>query len=156
MMHFKVRPLNRFANAEGGQALIEFCLFCSLFVIILIGVSDLSFYLIAAMAVQEAATEGAAYGASPGNQNDNNGMVSSASQAAFGAALTSAPVAKTFYTCSPNGAQYTSPPTCSGSSGPMEYVKVTATATVNPLFNAAFLGGTMKSTATYRVAWKTQ
>jgi hypothetical protein len=39
----------------------------------------------------------------------------------------------------------------------MEYVKVTATANVNPLFKAAFLNsGTITNTAVYRVAWKTQ
>ena len=78
--------LGRFRDAEEGQAVLEFALFASLFVIILVGVTDLSFYLIAAMSVQEAATEGAAYGASPGNQNDNSGMVTWASQAAVGVA----------------------------------------------------------------------
>ncbi len=63
-----MHPLKRFRKEEGGQALLEFALFSSLFVMILVGVTDLSLYLIAGMAVQEAATEGAAYGASPGNQ----------------------------------------------------------------------------------------
>jgi Flp pilus assembly protein TadG len=157
MMRATIRPLSRFKNADGGQALIEFALFSSLFVMILIGVTDLSFYLIAAMAVQEAATEGAAYGASPGNQNDNSGMVTWASQAAFGASLASTPVSQTFYTCSPGGAPVTSTTLCTGGAAPMEYVKVTATANVNPLFKAVFLtSGTISDTAIYRVAWKTQ
>jgi hypothetical protein len=37
----------------------------------------------------------------------------------------------------------------------MEYVKVTVTATLNPLFQATFLGsGTTTAIATYRVAWR--
>ncbi len=149
--------LRRFRDAEEGQALLEFALFASLFVIILVGVTDLSFYLIAAMSVQEAATEGAAYGASPGNQNDNSGMVTWASQAAVGVALSSAPVSQTFFTCTPGGTQVPSTTVCAGSGAPMEYVKVTATANVSPLFKASFLSGQpISCTATYRVAWKTQ
>jgi Flp pilus assembly protein TadG len=151
-----MQPLNRFAKAEGGQALLEFALFSSLFVMILVGVTDLSFYLIAAMAVQEAATEGAAYGASPGNQNDNFGMALWANQAAFGVALAATPVSQTFYTCSPGGPQVSSSTLCTNNAAPMEYVKVTATANVSPFFKAAFLnGGTISNTAIYRVAWKT-
>ncbi len=152
-----MHPLKRFRKEEGGQALLEFALFSSLFVMILVGVTDLSLYLIAGMAVQEAATEGAAYGASPGNQNDNSGMVTWANQAAFGVALASTPVSQTFYTCSPGGAQVSSMTVCANGAAPMEYVKVTATANVNPLFKAAFLNsGTITNTAVYRVAWKTQ
>ncbi len=151
------RGIKQFRSAESGQALLEFALFSALFVSITVGVSDLSLYLIYAMAVQEAATEGAAYGASPGNQNDNSGMATWAGQAAFGVALATTPVSKTFYTCSPGGPEVASSAVCSGGSAPLEYVKVTATANVTPLFKAAFLNhGTIQSTAVYRVAWKTR
>jgi Flp pilus assembly protein TadG len=152
-----VGPPQRFERAQNGQALVEFALFASLFVMIMVGVSDLSFYLISAMAVQEAATEGAAYGASPRNQNDNSGMVTWANQAASDVTLAAVPTSQTFYTCSPGGAHVASSAVCIGGVAPMEYVSVTATANVNPLFRAPFLSsGPISSTAVYRVAWKTQ
>jgi Flp pilus assembly protein TadG len=148
--------LQRFRRADSGQALLEFALFASVFVLFFIGVTDVTFYILGSMIVQEAATEGANYGAAWGNQNDNTGMVSWASQAASGIVLASTPTSTTFYTCSPGGATVSSTTTCSGSPN-LQYVKVTATATVNPVFSSKYFGSkTITSTVTYRVAHKTQ
>ncbi len=143
------------AHSERGNATLEFAIYAGIFITILIGVTDLSFYLIAAMGVEEAANEGASYGASPGNQNDNTGMVVWANQAATGVALNAQPISQTFFTCSPGGAQVSASAVCANGAAPMEYVKVTVTATLNPLFQATFLGsGTTTAIATYRVAWR--
>ncbi len=132
-------------------------MFLSVFFLLLVGVADLSFYIIAAMAVQEAASEGASYGASPNNQNDNSGMVLWASQAAYGVALSGSPTSQTFFTCSPGGTHVSSSTLCPDNTAPMEYVTVTATTNQNPFFRNSFLsGGTITGTATFRVAWKTQ
>jgi hypothetical protein len=157
MMLGWIRKLHRFRKADQGQAVVEFAVFTSMFVVIMIGATDLSLNLIACMAAQECATEGAAYGASPGNQLDTTNMVAWAEQAAYGASLASTPVATTFFTCTPGGTVVTSSTICPGGGAPLEYVKVTAVANVNPLFKSTFVrGGTANSTAIFRVAWKTQ
>jgi len=148
------RFLRLFQRSDSGQALMEFALVSPLFILCLIGVTDLSFFLIQAMAVQECVAEGANYGSAPGNQNDNAGMVAWASQAAYGANLVAPPTSQTFYTCSPGGSQVSSSTVCSGGAGPMEYVKVTATSSTLPLMKTKlFSMFTVSATATYRVAW---
>jgi len=142
-------------RSESGQALAEFALFMPLFLVLVIGVVDTTFFLVAVMATQEAAVEGANYGSAPGNQNDDSGMQTWAQYAgSYGVTLSGTPTATTFYTCTPGGAHVAASSSCSGF-GPMEYVSVTASTNMAPvLINWMFSNKTFTATATYRVEWK--
>jgi Flp pilus assembly protein TadG len=148
--------MKRFRSCESGQALVEFALFMPLFLIILVGAVDVSFFLVEVMATQEAATEGADYGAAPGNQNDVSGMEQWAAYAAsYGVTLSGTPAATTFYTCTPGGAHVSASTSCSSGFGPMEYVQVTASTTLNPILaSRALRSQSYTATVTYRVAWQ--
>ncbi len=143
-------------RSESGQALIEFALFLPFFVVLVFGVIDTSFFLIAVMATQEAAVEGANYGTAPGNQNDNSGMVQWAQYAgSYGVTLNGTPTSSTFYACTPGGSHVAASSSCTGGAAPMEYVAVTASTTLNPvLASTMFHSETFTSTTTYRVEWK--
>jgi hypothetical protein len=81
-------------------------------------------------------------------------MVLWANQASFGASLTSYPTSQTFFTCSPGGGHVAATTVCPGNVAPMEYVQVTATTALTPIFKAVFLNATnVSTTATFRVEW---
>jgi Flp pilus assembly protein TadG len=146
-----------FKRSEAGQALVEFAVYLPVLLLILVGISDLGIEMIQVMMVQEAATEGANFGSAPGNQLNDSGMAAWAQQAAAGVNLSSTPVASTFYTCTPGGAQVTSSTTCPGGGGPMEYVQLTTKSTFAPIFGLkGLVSTTVTGSAIYRVAWKTQ
>jgi Flp pilus assembly protein TadG len=146
-----------FRKSESGQTLVEAAIYISVFILIVMGITDLTFYMLGAMMIQESATEGANFGSAPGNQSNTAGMVEWAEQAATGVNLTSTPVATRFYTCTPGGAQVSSSSSCSSGNAPMEYVNVTTTGTINPLFRISGLTAlNVTGSSTYRVAWNTQ
>jgi Flp pilus assembly protein TadG len=144
-------------RSESGQALVEFAVYLPIFLLIVMGITDLGLNMAQTIMVQEAATEGANYGSAPGNQLDDSGMVGWTQQAAAGVTLSATPVAATFFTCSPGGTHVSSSSTCPNGGGPMEYVQVTTTSTFSPFFGIrGILPRTITGSAIYRVAWKTQ
>jgi Flp pilus assembly protein TadG len=141
---------------ESGQALVEFAVFISIFVLLLSGIVDYSIYIHQEMELCAAAAAGASFGIIPGNQENTAGMITAATHAApdvKGLTVTATDV----YMCTPGGAQVTSGAACSGSiaSTPIMYVQVTATATVPALLKWAGISSSLQlqGKATYRVPW---
>jgi Flp pilus assembly protein TadG len=140
-------------GGERGQALAELALMLPMFSALLVGAAEFARVSYAAIEVANAARAGAAYGA----QNHLTALSSATMQSI---AQSDAPnvtnltaVASTFCTCS-NGTAITcanAATTCSARVIP--YVKVVASASVNPLFHVPGLPTTynLQSTAQMRV-----
>ena len=142
-------------RSESGSALVEFSLLLPMLVYVFVGIVDYALETEQTMQIIEAATAGAAYGAINGNQKDFTGMQSAAQNSAVGVQGFSV-VASNLFTCTPGGAPVASNATCPGYGTPIEYVKVTTSATVPTLFPFPGLPSSLnlQQTAIYRVPWK--
>ncbi len=139
---------------ECGSALVEFALFLSFLVLILVGVVDYGMEIQQAMQVTEAATAGAEFGEIPGNQQNLSGMQAAATSAASGVHGFTVTAVDAF-TCTPGGVSVSRSTTCSGYGTPIEYVQVNTTATVPTLM--VYIGMpsslTLNGSASFRVPW---
>jgi Flp pilus assembly protein TadG len=139
---------------DRGSALVEFALFLSVIILLLVGVADYSFAIHEAMQVQEAASAGAAWGAIPGNESNTSGMQSAAASAATGVPGFTVN-ASNLWTCTPGGAAVTSSTLCTGGVAPYKYVVVKTSGTVpTPLsFPGISSNKILYGSATFRVPW---
>jgi Flp pilus assembly protein TadG len=139
---------------EGGNALVEFALFLTVLVFILVGVVDYSMYLQEAMQIQEAASAGASFAAVPGNESNFTAIEAAATSAAPGVSGLSA-TATNVWRCTPSGASVTSTSLCTGNVTPYKYVVVSTSATVSRLlyFPRITTSLALHGSATFRVPW---
>jgi Flp pilus assembly protein TadG len=139
-----------------GSALLEFSLVLPLLIFTFMGLVDYSLYYQRAMLITDAAANAARYGSIVGNGTNYSGMVAVAQSGAAGLSGFSA-VATRYCTTVPGGAQVGCTASVPGTN-PLEYVQVTASAAVPPVFSVAGLPGnkTMSSTATMQTAWQGQ
>ena len=141
---------------NSGQALVEFALISSVFILLFVGIVDYGIYIHQQMELNEAASAGAAYGTIPGNQQATANMQSLALDTASDVSGMTA-TATYFYTCAPGGAQVASTFSCNASfdSNPLMYVQVTTNATVPAALKWSGISSSLvlQGQATYRVAW---
>lgn len=139
---------------ESGSALVEFSLLLPMLVYLFVGIVDYALETEQTMQIMEAATAGASYGAINGNQKDFAGMQTVARNSAAGVPGFNV-VASNVFTCNPQGTPVTSATTCAGYGTPIEYVKVTTSATIPTLlpFPGLPTSLTLQETASYRVPW---
>jgi Flp pilus assembly protein TadG len=109
-------------------------LMCTMFA----GVVDYSVAIQQTLRVQEAASAGAEYGVSPGNESNLSGMEAAAVAAGNGVPGFSA-VATNLYTCIPGGGAVSSTTVCTAATyqdagTPNKYVVVKTTATLPSIF----------------------
>ncbi len=125
-------------RSESGVATLEMALILTLMVSIFAGVIDYSLATQETVSVQEAASAGAEFGVSPGNENNTAGMKAAAVAAAYGVKNFTA-TASVIYTCTPGGATVTSTTTCTAATytdagTPIKYVVVNTSATLPSIF----------------------
>jgi Flp pilus assembly protein TadG len=147
--------MTRLLQNESGQALIEFAMFISVFVLILAGVVDYGIYIRTEMMLTEAAAAGAQFGIIPGNQKNYGGMQFAAQQAGTGINGLVVPTPVNIYTCTPGGTAVSNLTTCIGYGTPIMYVQVTANANVPAVLKWSGISSSLQlsATATYRVPW---
>jgi Flp pilus assembly protein TadG len=135
-----------FLRDSDGSAMVEFAVFLSVLVMILVGMIDY------AVAIQ--ATAGAAWGAIPGNEGNLSGMQTAATNAATGVSGFSV-TATNLWTCSAGGSSVASTSTCSGGVTPYKYVVVKTSASVpSPLsFPGVSPSRTLSGAAIFQVPW---
>lgn len=147
----------RASRAQAGSALIEFVIALPLLMLLLLGVVEIGRYAYFAIQVGNAARAGVQYGAQNGvTALDTAGMISAAKADGNNsiAALNVTPSSS----CQCWDGSSGTPVPCSGScpagSHLVEYVQVTVSGTVNPLFHYPMLPSTLNvsNTATMRIA----
>lgn len=153
----KFTDTRRFLAEDRGSALLEFALFLSPLILILVGIADYSFAIHEAMQVQQAAAAGAAWGSIPGNESNTAGMQTAATNAATGVPGFSVN-ATNLWTCTPGGASVSSTALCTSGGTtytPLKYVVVKTSGTVpRPLsFPGISSNGTLNGSASFRVPW---
>jgi Flp pilus assembly protein TadG len=143
-----------FRSNEQGSAMVEFAVFLSLLVTVLVGMVDYTFAIHEAMQVQEAAHAGAAWGAIPGNEANLAGMKTAATNAAYGVNGFSV-TATNLWTCSAGGSSVPSTSTCSTGFTPWKYVVVKTTGTVPATlhFPGITPNSTVSGVAVFPVPW---
>jgi len=143
----------RLVEEEKGNALIEFSVTMPLLVLIFLGAVTLSLIIAQNLALTDAAYQAAKYGAN-GHNNDIAGMENVASKCAGGVPGFTA-VAQEYCTCTPGGSVVSCTATCLPYSTPFEYVTVTTTALVPPLYSVPGIASSvaLSATSTLRVPW---
>jgi len=146
-----------FVAAEEGSTLIELGLVLPVVIAIILGATQLAFYMQRSMLVVEAASVGARFGIIAGNATNTAGMQQAASNSA-GSLSGFQATATTFCSCSPGGAQINCSSTCSSLATPSHYVQVTTSAMVPGLFKITRLPASLTPTATstMRASWPGQ
>ena len=142
---------------EGGQALIEFALFSTLFILLFAGIVDYSVYMHMQTELKECAAAGAGIGASTDNQENTTAMEYLAYFSAPDLASKITINATYFYTCTQGGAHVTNTTVCTGSyTTPLMYVQVTTSAPIPAMLKWSGLPSTLtlQGQATYRVRWR--
>lgn len=147
-------PFSKIRREENGQALVEFALFFSVFMIVFGGMVDMCVYVMEGMELTAAAQAGAAYGTIPGNSTDISGMTFAATQAApivSGIQVSAVDV----YSCTPGGASVSSCSTCLDGGPPMMFVQISTSARVPTFVRLVGISSspTMYSIASYEVPW---
>ena len=150
-----LRPVN-LIRQESGQALIEFALISTLFLLLFAGIVDYGIYIHQQMELNEAAAAAAAYGTIPGNQKATANMQTLALYTAGDVSgMTAASIY--FYSCTPGSTHVASTYACNSTfdSNPLMYVQVTTNATVPAALKWSGISSslTLQGQATYRVAW---
>ncbi|WP_263376230.1 TadE/TadG family type IV pilus assembly protein [Granulicella aggregans] len=143
-----------FLRDSDGSAMVEFAVFLSVLMMILVGMVDYAVAIQEAMQLQVAATAGAAWGAIPGNEGNLSGMQTAATNAATGVSGFSV-TATNLWTCSAGGSSVASTSTCSGGVTPYKYVVVKTSASVpSPLsFPGVSPSRTLSGAAIFQVPW---
>ncbi len=142
--------LLKWSVQEDGNALLEFSLTMPLVILIFLGALDLAFVIQQNIVITDAAMVGARYGVN-GHMNDLPGMQAAATTAASGVQNFTV-TAATFCACVPGGVAVSCLSSC-GSTGPMQYAKVTTNASCSVLFKVQGLPVSLplSYTATMRV-----
>jgi Flp pilus assembly protein TadG len=138
---------------ESGQALVEFALFASLFILILTGIVDYSIYIRDEIELTEGAAAGAGMGAYPGQQKNLVAMTTVATASVTDVSNVQA-TAVDVYTCMPGGTAVASTAICPNGT-PLMYVKVTTSGTVPAVLVWTGISSslTLQGQAMYRVPW---
>ena len=142
---------------ENGQALIEFALFSTLFILLFAGILDYSIYLHMQTELNDCAAIAAGFGASTDNQENTSGMYNMAYYSVPDLSGKVTVNTTYFYTCTQGGAQVTSTTVCGGSyTTPLMYVQVTTTAPIPAALKWSGMPSTLtlQGQATYRVRWR--
>ena len=142
---------------ESGQALIEFALFSTLFILLFAGIVDYSIYIHMQTELNESASAAAGIGATVDNQEQTTAMYDLAYYSAPDIASKMTINTTYFYTCTQGGAHVTNTTMCGGSyPTPLMYVQVTTSAPIPPALKWSGLPGTLtlQGAATYRVRWR--
>lgn len=147
----RLRSLVHLGRDESGSILIDFAVYSSFWVLMLLGIFDYSMFIAEAIAVQDAAVTGASWGAAAGNETAGNVMTLMATTAAQN--LPNFQTSENlFYTCTAGGASVSAGSTCSSGIAPMVYITVTTSATATPAFKFAGISTTtLHGSATFRV-----
>lgn len=146
----------RSSRAQAGNALVEFALVMPFLMLLLLGVVEIGRYAYFAIQVGNAARAGVQYGAQNGVTALDTTGITNAVKADGNNAVAALTVTPTNYCWCYNGSSGTTV-SCTGScpsnSHLVEYVQVTVSGAVNPLFNYPFLPSTLtvSNTATMRV-----
>lgn len=146
----------RATHAQRGAALVEFALVLPLLMLLLLGGVEIGRYAYFAIQVGNAARAGVQYAAqNPVTALDTNG-ITSAAQADGATSIASLNVSPTNYCTCWDGTAGTSVSctgTCPSGSQQVEYVQVSVSGKISPLFNYPFLPAalTVSNTATMRV-----
>lgn len=148
----------RSTHSQAGTALVEFALVLPLLMLLLLGVVEIGRYAYFAIQVGNAARAGAQYGAQNGTTAyDTTGIVNAA-KADGNNSVAGLTVTPSNYCWCWNGSSGSTVScnsgTCPNGSHLVEYVQVTVSGTVNPLFNYPFLPSSLSvnNTATMRIA----
>lgn len=147
----------RATRSQAGTALLEFVLALPLLMLLLLGAVEIGRYAYFAIQVGNAARAGVQYGAQNGvTALDSTGIVNAAK--ADGntsiAALNVSPANYCECWNGSSGSAATCTGTCPSGSHLVEYVQVTVSGSVDPLFHYPFLPSTLtvSNTATMRIA----
>ena len=121
-----------FAQAEGGQSIVEMAILAPFLLFLAVGMIDVGRYTFVAIAVENSARAGVQYGAqSSTTRTDFTGMQTAATNDA-GSSMGVTASATATCICS-NGAASTCLPSDCSTSHELQYVSVTSTATINAL-----------------------
>lgn len=148
----------RATRSQAGTALLEFVLALPLLMLLLLGAVEIGRYAYFAIQVGNAARAGVQYGAQNGvTALDSSGIVSAA-KADGNTSIAALNVSPTNYCECWDGSSGSSvscsTATCPTGSHVVEYVQVTVSGSVDPLFHYPFLPSTLtvSNTATMRIA----
>ena len=146
----------RSSRAQAGNALVEFALVMPFLMLLLLGVVEIGRYAYFAIQVGNAARAGVQYGAQNGVTALDTTGITNAVKADGNNAVAALSVTPANYCWCYNGSSGTTVSctgTCPSGSHLVEYVQVTVSGAVNPLFNYPFLPSTLtvSNTATMRV-----
>ena len=147
----------RSSHSQAGTALVEFALVLPLLMLLLLGVVEIGRYAYFAIQVGNAARAGAQYGAQNGTTAYDNTGIINAAKADGNNSIAALTVTPSNYCWCWDGSSGTtvncSTGTCASGSHLVEYVQVTVSGKVDPLFNYPFLPSslTVSNTATMRI-----
>lgn len=143
----------KLVDAEEGSALIEFAVFLSVMILLLLASVDYAVLIVYKMELQEAATGAAEYGAIPGNESNLTTIQSYARNLAPYVRGVSA-TATNVWMCTPGGASVAGTASCNGTT-PYKYVTVTTSASLPRVvvYSGLAASTTLQGFAQIRVPW---
>jgi Flp pilus assembly protein TadG len=142
------------SHAQRGAALVEFCLILPFLLLLTLGVVEVSRYALFSLFVANAARAGAIYGTENSTTFGNGAGIVDAVQQDGSNGIVTAPLTVATSTpsaCWSNTSSTTAAPPCSSGYHFVQYLTVTASGTISPLFADQLSTRTISATVTMRL-----